>query len=59
MLSGLAKIGNLGGCEFVGGSRGRPLAERFSRSELGRDLEESRETGNDEGALSQSHLQRL
>lgn len=60
MLSGLAKVGNVGGCEFVvGGSRGGPFAECFSRSEFGRDLEESRETGNGKGALSQPYLQRL
>lgn len=60
VLSGLAKVWNLGGREFVvGGSRGGPLAECFSRSEFGRDLEESRETGNGEGALSQPYVQRL
>jgi hypothetical protein len=60
VLSGLAKVGDLGRREFfVGGGRGGSLAERISRGESRRYLEEGRETGNGEGAVSQSHLQRL
>lgn len=60
VLSGFAKVGNLGGWKLVfGGCRGGPFTECLSRDESGRYLEASRETGNDESTLSQSHLQRL
>lgn len=60
MLSGLAKVGNLGWPELVvGRRRGRSLAERVPRGEPRRNLEESREAGTGEGAVSQPHLQRL
>lgn len=60
VLSGLAKVGDLGWSELlVGRRRGRSLAERVSRGEPGRNLEENREAGNNEGAVPQPHLQRL